>query len=80
MRETKEPVVVEPRVFLNHVEDELGADSIVKSVKVTVHKKNTVELNERIPLDGLEIEKKTSCSVRRESKGDRAGELAAETA
>ena len=67
VREVKEPVVVGPRDFLNHLE-ELGVDGVVKKISVSLNKKNTTELNDRVPLNGLKIEEKISCSVRREAR------------
>jgi len=63
VRETRTPEVVHAHDFLDHL-DRLGVDDVVKGIKVTLHRKATTELNDRIPLTGLEIQERVSCAIR----------------
>jgi hypothetical protein len=61
LRTTITPVVTHVENFIAHLV-ELGASRIVR--RITLNRKATTDLNATVKLTGLEIEEKTTCSVK----------------
>lgn len=62
VRTSLSPEVTDYESFLAHLK-EIEAGGIIKAVDVKLNKKAATDLNARIPLRGLKVEERTTCSV-----------------
>ena len=70
LTETRTPISDNPMLTLHHLE-KLGAlQSVVKSIKLVFNKKTATTMHDSIEdgVDGLEIKKKTTCSIKNSVK------------